>query len=68
MKEEVKNYKDELLDRLLDGEAKIYKLLTDLEYEKNDVLHDITILESKLIKLGITSLQIGKTKESVLSS
>ena len=68
LKEEVKNYKDELLDRLLDGEAKIYKLLTDLEYEKNDVLHDITVLESKLIKLGITSLQIGKTKESVLSS
>ena len=36
--------------------------------KKNNALHDITTLESKLIKLGITSLQIGKTKELVISS
>ena len=51
-----------------DGESKISKLLTDLEYEKHDTLHDITILESKLIKLGAIPIQIDKIKESVLSS
>ena len=35
---------------------------------KNNALHDITILESKIIKLGITPAQIDKIKESVLSS
>ena len=68
MKEEVKNNKDELLDCLLDSESKISKLLTDLEHEKHNALHDIIILESKLIKLGITPAQIDKIKESVLSS
>ena len=58
LKEEVKNNKDELLDRLLYGKTKISKLLTDLEYEKHNASHDITILESKLIKLGITQIQI----------
>ena len=47
LKEEVKNNKDELLDRLLDGKTKISKLLTDLKYEKHDTLPDITILETK---------------------
>ena len=68
MKEEVKNNKDELLDRLLYSESKISKLLTGLEYEKHNALHDITILESKIIKLGTTPAQIDKIKESVLSS
>ena len=67
MKEEVKNNKDELLDRLLYSESKISKLLTGLEYEKHNALLDITILESKIIKLGITPVQIDKIKESVLS-
>ena len=58
LKEEVKNNKDELLGRLLYGKIKISKLLTDLEYEKHNASHDITILESKLIKLGITQIQI----------
>ena len=35
-------------------------------WKKNEALHDI--LESKLIKLGMTSLQVDKIKESVLSS
>ena len=36
--------------------------------KKHDALHDITVLESKLIKLGITPIQINKIKESGLSS
>ena len=51
LKEEVENNEDELLDYLLDGETKVSKLLTDLEYEKIEILHNITVLESKLIKL-----------------
>ena len=43
MKEEVENKEDELLDHLLDGETNVYKLLTDLEYEKLEALHSIRI-------------------------
>ena len=68
LKEEIENYKDELLDHLLDGETKISESLTDLKYGKEDTLHDITILESKLKKLEITSTQIDKIKKSILSS
>ena len=55
LKEEVKNNKDDVLDLLLVCKTKISKLLTDLEYEKHNALHDITILESRLIKLGINT-------------
>ena len=34
LKEEVKNNKDNLLNHLLDGETKTFKLLTDSEYKK----------------------------------
>ena len=61
LNEEVKNKDD-------DAETKFSKLLTDLEYDKHDTLHDITILESKVIKLGTIPIQIDKIKESVLSS
>ena len=50
LKEEVNNDEDELLD----GETKKFKLLTDLKYEKKKKkyeLQNITVLESKLIKL-----------------
>ena len=50
LKEEVKNNEHQSLD----GQTKIFKLLTDLEYEKNDALHNIVVLESKLIKLEIS--------------
>ena len=53
LKEELENNEDELLDFLLDGETKVSKLLTDLEYEKIETLHNITVLEPKLIKLEI---------------
>ena len=42
------------------------KLLTDLEFEKHYILHDIVELELKLIKLEISSAQIDRIKESVL--
>ena len=57
---------DELLDHLLDGETKVSKLLTDLEYEKIETLHNITVLESKLIKLEISPERIDRIKNSVL--
>ena len=55
LKEEVKNNKDDVLDLLLDSETKISKLLSDLEYEKHTAWHDLTILGSRLIKLGINT-------------
>ena len=41
LKEEVKNNED----KLLDSETKISKLLTNLEYEKNDTVHNIAVLK-----------------------
>ena len=58
----------ELLDHLLNGETKISKLLTDLEYEKHNTLHDITISASKLIELAISPTQINEIKDSILLS
>ena len=52
----------------MDGKTNIFKLLTDLECEKNDTLHNIAVLESKLIKLEISLEQIDRIKNSVLSS
>ena len=45
LKKEAGNNKDKLLGHLLDGENKIFKLLTDLECEKHDTLNDIAVLE-----------------------
>ena len=58
--------KVELLDHLLEGETKVSKLLTDLEYEKIEILHNITVLESKLIKSEISPERIDRIKNSVL--
>ena len=63
LKEEFKNNEDILLD----GETKILKLLTNLEHEKHDALDNIVELESKLIKLEISSEQNDRIKNSVLS-
>ena len=63
LKEEFKNNEDILLD----GEAKILKLLTNLEHEKHDALDNIVELESKLIKLEISPEQNDRIKNSVLS-
>ena len=54
------NEKVELLDYLLEGETKVSKLLTDLEYEKIETLHNIMASESKLIKLEISSERIDR--------
>ena len=64
LKEEVKKYEY----KSLDSETKIFKLLTDLEYEKNDALHNIVLSESKLIKLVISPEQTDRIKSLVLSS
>ena len=66
LKEEVENKEDELLDYLLDGKTKVSKLLTDLQYEKIETWHNITVLESKLIKLEISPERIDRIKNSVL--
>ena len=55
-------------DKLLDGETKICKILTDLESEKNDTVHNILVLKLKLIKLEISPERIDRIKNSVLSS
>ena len=44
------------------------KLTTNLKCEEHDALHDIAVLESKLIKLEITPTQIDKIKKSILPS
>ena len=64
LKEEVKNNEDKLLDR----ETKIFRLLTDLEYEKHDALHNIVVLKSKLVKLEMLPERIDGIKNLVLSS
>ena len=64
LKEEVRNNED----KVLDGETKISKLITDLKYEKNDALHNIIVLESKLAKLDISLERIDRIKSSTLSS
>ena len=66
LKEEAENNKDKLLDYLLDDENKFLKSLNDLEYEKHDSLHNIIVLESKLIKLEISPERIDRIKNSVL--
>ena len=54
------------MDYFLDGETKFPKLLTDLKYEKHDALHNIIVLESKLVKLEISPERIDRIKNSVL--
>ena len=68
LKEEAENNKDKLLDYLLDDENKFLKSLNDLEYEKHDSLHNIIVLESKLIKLEISPERNDRIKNSVLLS
>ena len=60
--------KVDLLNHLLEGETKVFKLLTDLEYEKIETLHNITVLGSKLRKLEISPKRIDRIKNSVLQS
>ena len=64
LKEEVQNNDDKLLDR----ETKISKLLTDLEYKKNDTVYNIVVLKLKSIKLEISPKRIDRIKHLVLLS
>ena len=54
------------MDYLLDSESKVSKSFTDLKYKKHDALHNIIVLESKLIKLEISPERIDRIKYSVL--
>ena len=54
LNEEVRNNEDVFLN--IDTE--ISKLLTDLKFEEEDILHDIMASESELKRLGILSIQI----------
>ena len=67
-KEKTENNKDKLLNHLLDGETKIFELLTDLEYERQEILNNIATLESKLIQLKLSPERIGRIKNSFLIS
>ena len=50
---------------LLDAGTKVSRILNDLKYKKH-ALHDIIVLESKLIKLEISPERIDIIKNSVL--
>ena len=67
-KEKTENNKDKLLNHLLDGQTKIFELLTDLEYERQEILNNIATLESKLTELKISPERIGRIKNSFLIS
>ena len=45
-------------DVFLNIDTEISKLLTDLKFEEEDILHDIMASESELKRLGILSIQI----------
>ena len=57
-----------MLDDLLEGENKILKLLTDLKCQKHNVLNNIAVLKSKLIKFDISPERIERIKSPVLLS
>ena len=57
-----------MLDDLLEGENKILKLLTDLKCQKHNVLNNIAVLKSKLIKFDISPERIDRIKNPVLLS
>ena len=61
LKEEVKYSNDD------DHETKVSKLLTDLKYEKEKILHKILWNEIKLKKLGISEATINAIKKSFIA-
>ena len=50
-----------------DHETKISKLLTDLKYEKEDILREILLNEIKLKNLGISETTINTIKKSFIA-
>ena len=64
LKEQVMNNED----KLLTAETKILKSLIDLKHEEEHILYDIMTSELRLKKLGVSSIQINKIKNSILSS
>ena len=55
-------------DALLFIDTKISKLLDYLKFEEEGKLHDIMVSELKLKRLGVSSIQINRNKNSILSS
>ena len=67
---EIKRLKEEVRNndyKLLTLETKISKLLTHLKYEKEGILHDIMASRLKLKRLGVSSIQINRMENSILS-
>ena len=67
---EIKRLKEEVRNndyKLLTLETKISKLLTHLKYEKEGISHDIMASRLKLKRLGVSSIQINRMENSVLS-
>ena len=54
-------------DKLLIVETRTSKLLTHLKYEKEGILHDIMASRLKLKRLGVSSIQINRMENSILS-
>ena len=68
---EIKRLKEEVMnneDKLLTAETNIFKLLTDLKHEEEHILYDIMTSELRLKKLGVSSIQINRIKNLILSS
>ena len=67
---EIKRLKEEVRNndyKLLTLETKISKLLTHLKYEKEGISHDIMASRLKLKRLGVSSIQINRMENSILS-
>ena len=54
-------------DKLLIVETRTSKLLTHLKYEKEGISHDIMASRLKLKRLGVSSIQINRMENSILS-
>ena len=55
-------------DILLTAKTKTFKLLTDLKHEEEHKLHDNMTSELRLKKFGVSSIQINRIKNLILSS
>ena len=65
LKEEVKYSNDH--ETKISKKKKNSKLLTNLKYEKEDILHEILLNEIKLKKLGISETTINAIKKSFIA-
>ena len=66
LKEEVK-YSNDHETKISKKKKKNSKLLTNLKYEKEDILHEILLNEIKLKKFGISETTINAIKKSFIA-